>query len=309
MTRPAARSRPPTTSSRCSTRKASRRSSFALEPNRPNVVARLKGNGSKRPLLLMAHTDVVNVDPKKWTHPAVRRDARRRLRLQPRHGRRQGQRRRGADDAADAQAQNVPLDRDVIALFEAGEEGTTRVGIQFMANKHFTRHRRRVLPRRRRRRHARERADEVRVGSDAREDSARDLADRARRRRPRLGAAAVELDRAPVRRRRAKSASGQPPIRAERDDGGVLQAPGHDLDARRGRALSQRAQPRSEGERRRRRVLPRQRAAPRVDAAHLGVAEHVPGRLPRQRDSVGSRRHARRAHAARRGSARRFSRK
>src|SRR5687767_1701333 len=35
---------------------------LALEPNRPNVVARLKGNGSKRPILLMAHTDVVNVD-------------------------------------------------------------------------------------------------------------------------------------------------------------------------------------------------------------------------------------------------------
>jgi acetylornithine deacetylase/succinyl-diaminopimelate desuccinylase-like protein len=41
----------------------------ALEPNRPNVIARLKGNGSKRPLLIMGHTDVVNVDPKKWTHP------------------------------------------------------------------------------------------------------------------------------------------------------------------------------------------------------------------------------------------------
>src|SRR5262245_7487086 len=40
---------------------------FALEPNRPNVVARLKGNGQKRPLLIMAHMDVVNVDPKKWT--------------------------------------------------------------------------------------------------------------------------------------------------------------------------------------------------------------------------------------------------
>src|SRR5215470_11769520 len=39
---------------------------FSLEPNRPNVVARLKGNGRKRPLLVMAHTDVVNVDPKKW---------------------------------------------------------------------------------------------------------------------------------------------------------------------------------------------------------------------------------------------------
>ena len=32
---------------------------------------------------------------------------------------------------------NVPLDRDVIFLAEAGEEGTTRVGIQFMANQHF----------------------------------------------------------------------------------------------------------------------------------------------------------------------------
>src|SRR5262245_12556290 len=42
---------------------------FALEPNRPNLVARLKGNGSKRPVLLMGHTDVVNVDPKKWKQP------------------------------------------------------------------------------------------------------------------------------------------------------------------------------------------------------------------------------------------------
>jgi acetylornithine deacetylase/succinyl-diaminopimelate desuccinylase-like protein len=31
----------------------------------------------------------------------------------------------------------VPLDRDVIFLAEAGEEGTTRVGILFMANQHF----------------------------------------------------------------------------------------------------------------------------------------------------------------------------
>lgn len=37
---------------------------FALDPNRPNLVARLKGNGTKRPLLLMGHTDTVNVDPK-----------------------------------------------------------------------------------------------------------------------------------------------------------------------------------------------------------------------------------------------------
>src|SRR5687768_18440541 len=35
------------------------------EDKRPNLIARLKGSGAKRPLLIMAHTDVVNVDPKK----------------------------------------------------------------------------------------------------------------------------------------------------------------------------------------------------------------------------------------------------
>ena len=35
---------------------------FALDPNRSNVVARLKGNGRKRPLLIMGHSDVVTVD-------------------------------------------------------------------------------------------------------------------------------------------------------------------------------------------------------------------------------------------------------
>jgi acetylornithine deacetylase/succinyl-diaminopimelate desuccinylase-like protein len=32
---------------------------------------------------------------------------------------------------------NVPLDRDVIFLMEAGEEGSSSLGIQFMANEHF----------------------------------------------------------------------------------------------------------------------------------------------------------------------------
>jgi hypothetical protein len=41
----------------------------ALEPNRPNVIARLKGNGKKRPLLVMGNLDVVSVDAKKWTEP------------------------------------------------------------------------------------------------------------------------------------------------------------------------------------------------------------------------------------------------
>jgi acetylornithine deacetylase/succinyl-diaminopimelate desuccinylase-like protein len=110
---------------------------FTLEPNRPNVVARLKGNGSKRPLLLMGHTDVVNVDPAKWTHP-------------PFSAAREGGYiyGRGTLDDKDSvttglmtmlllKRLNVPLDRDVIFLAEAGEEGNTRVGIQFMVNQHF----------------------------------------------------------------------------------------------------------------------------------------------------------------------------
>ncbi|HJT58829.1 MAG TPA: M20/M25/M40 family metallo-hydrolase [Ktedonobacteraceae bacterium] len=37
-------------------------------PDRATIVARLKGDGSAAPLLLMSHTDVVAVEPEKWTH-------------------------------------------------------------------------------------------------------------------------------------------------------------------------------------------------------------------------------------------------
>ncbi len=112
---------------------------FALpnEPNRPNLVARLQGNGRKRPILVMGHTDVVNVDPAKWTHPpfAAERDG----------GYVYG---RGTTDDKDnvvaglmllvtLKRLNVPLDRDVIFLSESGEEGSTRVGIQFMTREHY----------------------------------------------------------------------------------------------------------------------------------------------------------------------------
>lgn len=110
---------------------------YEAEPNRINLVARLKGNGKKRPLLLMAHTDVVTVDPKKWTFPpfSATRDG----------GYIYG---RGTlDDKSHVGAflmamlelkrLNVPLDRDVIFLAEAGEEGTTRVGIEYMVKQHY----------------------------------------------------------------------------------------------------------------------------------------------------------------------------
>ena len=110
---------------------------FAVEAHRPNVVARLTGNGSKRPLLLMAHTDTVNVDPAKWQHPpfSAARDG----------GHIYG---RGTVDDKDSvtaalmtmlllKRNLVALDRDVIFLAEAGEEGDTEVGIEFMVEQHY----------------------------------------------------------------------------------------------------------------------------------------------------------------------------
>ena len=53
-------------------------------PKRPNLVARIKGNGKKRPLLIMGHSDTVTTDKRNGrTHRSA--DARRRLRLRPRH--------------------------------------------------------------------------------------------------------------------------------------------------------------------------------------------------------------------------------
>lgn len=110
---------------------------YALDENRPNVVARLRGNGSKRPLLMMAHQDTVNVDPDKWQFPpfSAERDS----------GWIYG---RGTVDDKDnvvaslmtmllLKRRGVELDRDVIFLAESGEEGATQIGIQFMTEQHF----------------------------------------------------------------------------------------------------------------------------------------------------------------------------
>ena len=110
---------------------------FAKDPQRPNLVARIKGNGKKRPVLVMGHTDVVTVDPKKWTFPpfSATRDG----------GYVYG---RGAIDDKDSvvaglmlmltlKRTGVALDRDVIFLAESGEEGAPEFGAQFMIDNHF----------------------------------------------------------------------------------------------------------------------------------------------------------------------------
>lgn len=110
---------------------------YALDPQRANLVVRQRGNGSKRPILLMGHTDVVGVQPEKWYGD-------------PFSGKREdgfiyG---RGTLDDKDNLAASlmvmmlldrygVELDRDVIFLAEAGEEGTPEVGINFMVENHF----------------------------------------------------------------------------------------------------------------------------------------------------------------------------
>ncbi len=42
---------------------------IAKDPNRPNLITRLKGRGTAPPLLLYGHVDVVTTANQKWTHP------------------------------------------------------------------------------------------------------------------------------------------------------------------------------------------------------------------------------------------------
>ena len=110
---------------------------LSLDPKRANLVARLKGNGSKRPIIIMGHTDVVGVQRDKWPvdpFAAIRKD-----------GYVWG--RGSADDKSHVASclmtmlllkrLNVPLDRDVIFIAEAGEEGTSSVGIGFLVDQHW----------------------------------------------------------------------------------------------------------------------------------------------------------------------------
>src|ERR1041384_3150496 len=97
---------------------------FAFQPNRANLVARLKGNGRKKPILILGHTDTVGVQPEVWPvdpFGAVRKDGYICC--------------RGTTDNKDCVAAGlmlmlqlkrlrVPLDRDVIYVAEASEESS-----------------------------------------------------------------------------------------------------------------------------------------------------------------------------------------
>lgn len=110
---------------------------FAAVPNRANLVVHIKGNGSKRPILFMGHTDVVTTQRDKWTSDPfkpLRKDGYVYA--------------RGANDDKDSvtaglmlilllHRNHIPLDRDVIFLAEAGEEGASNLGIGYMVKEHW----------------------------------------------------------------------------------------------------------------------------------------------------------------------------
>ncbi len=110
---------------------------IAKDPARPNLIARISGNGSKKPLLIMAHSDTVKVDVSKWTFP-------------PFSATRNGgyvYGRGTIDDKSNLFAQMMTmvllkrtaakLDRDVIFVSEAGEEGASAVGMGYLVSDHF----------------------------------------------------------------------------------------------------------------------------------------------------------------------------
>jgi acetylornithine deacetylase/succinyl-diaminopimelate desuccinylase-like protein len=107
------------------------------DPGRASIVARLKGDGSKRPLLIMGHEDVVPVDRSHWTvepFAAIEKN-----------GYIYG---RGAHDDKAMVAANlevfiqlkrmkIPLKRDVIFLAEASEETSSTAGMDTIVKKYW----------------------------------------------------------------------------------------------------------------------------------------------------------------------------
>jgi len=109
----------------------------AKDPARANLIARLKGNGSKRPILLMGHTDTVQVDASKWKFPpfsATRADG-------YVYGRgtldNKWQVAAGMMTMLLLKRGRVALDRDVIFAAEAGEEAATQPGIEHLVAEHW----------------------------------------------------------------------------------------------------------------------------------------------------------------------------
>lgn len=105
-------------------------------PGRASVVARLKGDGSLRPLLLLSHLDVVPADPSEWDQPPFEANVV--------DGYMYG---RGTTDTKNLTAvelallstlkrEGAPLKRDIILAGTADEEAGGEVGIDWLLLHH-----------------------------------------------------------------------------------------------------------------------------------------------------------------------------
>jgi len=108
---------------------------FEYKPGRANIIARIKGSGSKRPIILLSHTDVVTADASAWEVEPFSGEIR--------QGAIYG---RGAIDMKSVglvqlmtmlivKQQNIPLSRDLIFLATADEEVHDEGSIWMIANK------------------------------------------------------------------------------------------------------------------------------------------------------------------------------
>jgi len=108
---------------------------FEYKPSRANIIARLRGTGSKRPIILLSHMDVVTAEASAWEVDPFSAEIR--------QGSIYG---RGALDMKSVgliqlmtmlilKQQNVPLSRDVIFLATADEEVKDEGSIWMIANK------------------------------------------------------------------------------------------------------------------------------------------------------------------------------
>jgi acetylornithine deacetylase/succinyl-diaminopimelate desuccinylase-like protein len=108
---------------------------FEYKPTRANIIARLKGNGTKKPIILLSHMDVVTADPSAWEVDPFSAEIRK--------GSIYG---RGALDMKSEgllhlmtmlilKQQNIQLSRDVIFIATADEEVKDEGSIWMIANK------------------------------------------------------------------------------------------------------------------------------------------------------------------------------
>ena len=109
---------------------------FEPEPGRASIVARVQGNGAKRPLLLLGHLDVVAVEREEWSFDPFEGAVKEGVLYA-----------RGASDDKGVVAgsfhvlielhrQQWPLDRDVIFLGVADEEAGGTRGITYLLDQH-----------------------------------------------------------------------------------------------------------------------------------------------------------------------------